>query len=211
MIKIFLSISLFVICFSLKAQDIKLIQQVNFNVGKTLSSFLYKDADGNKDENLGFRSGNTYNLSVDLGFGLKHLLRPEIIYSELGAKSSFMDVLVDWKLNYFGFGASYLYKYIDRESIAISPGAIIGYDYLLKGEQTIGSERYNLNKNDALKTWDLSLGILLNSRFKVTDSFYLNFEYRFNIGLNQIEKKDQGEKSKNIGHKALVGLSYNLK
>jgi hypothetical protein len=28
--------------------------------------------------------------------------------------------------------------------------------------------------------------------------------------LNQIEKQDQGEKSKNIGHKALLGLSFNL-
>jgi hypothetical protein len=28
--------------------------------------------------------------------------------------------------------------------------------------------------------------------------------------LNQIEKQDQGEKSKNIGHRALVGLSFNL-
>jgi hypothetical protein len=30
------------------------------------------------------------------------------------------------------------------------------------------------------------------------------------MGLNQIEKQDQGEKSKNIGHKALLGLSFNL-
>jgi len=208
--RIFLLVTLFAVCFSLNAQDGKLIQQVNINVGKTLSSFLYKDANGNKDENLGFRSGNTYNLSLDLGFGLKHLLRPEIIYSELGAKSTFMDVLVDWKLNYFGVGAGYLYKYIEKESISVSPGAIIGYDYLLKGEQTIGSARYNLKKNDALKTWDFSLGFLLNSRFKLTESFYLNFEYRFNMGLNQIEKQDKGEKSKNIGHKALLGLSYKL-
>jgi hypothetical protein len=171
---------------------------------------LYKDANGNKDENLGYRSGNTYNLSIGLGFGSKHLVRPEIQYSEMGATSSFLDAPVDWKLNYLGMGATYLYKVLNKETISLSPGVNIGYDYLLKGEQTVGSTRYNLNQNDALKAWDLSAGILLNSRFKVTESLYLNFEYRFNMGLNQIEKQDQGEKSKNIGHKALLGLSFNL-
>jgi hypothetical protein len=207
--KLFLSITLFATCFGLKAQDGKL-QQINFNAGKTFSSFLYKDADGNKDENLSYRSGNNYNLSIGLGLGSKHLIRPEIQYSELGAKSSFLDAQVDWKLNYLGVGASYLFKVIDKETISLSPGAVIGYDYLLKGEQTIGSARYNLTENDALKAWDLNAGLLLNGRFKVTESLYLNLEYRFNMGLNQIEKQDKGEKTKNIGHKALLGLSFNL-
>jgi hypothetical protein len=207
---IIVTLSLFALSFGSKAQEGKLIQQVNFNAGKTFSSFLYKDADGNKDENLGYRSGNTYNLSVGLGFGSKHLVRPEIQYSEMGAKSSFLDVPIDWKLNYLGVGATYLYKVLNKETISLSPGVNIGYDYLLKGEQTVGSTRYNLNQNDALKAWDLNAGLILNSRFKVTESLYLNFEYRFNMGLNQIEKQDQGEKSKNIGHKALLGLSFNL-
>lgn len=208
--KLILSITLFVTCYGLKAQDGKLIQQVNFNAGRTFSSFLFEDEDGNKDQNLSYRSGNTYNLSIGLGFGTKHLVRPEILYSELGAKSSFLDAPVDWKLNYLGVGASYLFKIIDKETISLSPGAMIGYDYLLRGEQTIGSARYNLAENDALKAWDLNAGLLLNSRFKVTESLFLNFEYRFNLGLNQIEKQDQGEKSRNIGHRALIGLSFNL-
>jgi hypothetical protein len=208
--KIIFSLSLLALGFGSKAQEGKLVQQVNFNVGKSFSSFLYKDANGNKDENLGYRSGNTYNLCVGLGFGSKHLVRPEIQYSELGAKSSFLDAPVDWKLNYLGVGASYLYKVLNKETISLSPGVNIGYDYLLKGEKIVGSTRYNLNQNDALKAWDLNAGLLLNSHFKVTESLYLNFEYRFNMGLNQIEKQDQGEKSKNIGHKALLGLSFNL-
>jgi hypothetical protein len=208
--KILFTLSILAFSLSAQAQDGKLVQQVNFNIGKTFSSFLYKDVIGNKDENLGYRSGNTYNLSIGLGFGSKHLVRPEIQYSEMGAKSSFLDAPVDWKLNYLGIGATYLHKLLNKETISLSPGVIVGYDYLLKGEQTVGSTRYNLNQNDALKAWDLNAGLLLNSRFKVTESLYLNFEYRFNMGLNQIEKQDQGEKSKNIGHKALLGLSFNL-
>jgi hypothetical protein len=208
--KIILSLSILTLSFGSKAQEGKLVQQVNFNAGKSFSSFLYKDANGNKDENLGYRSGNTYNLSVGFGFGSKHLLRPEIQYSEMGATSSFLDAPVDWKLNYLGVGASYLFKVLNKETISLSPGVNIGYDYLLKGEQTVGNSRYDLNELDALKAWDLNAGLLLNSRFKVTESLNLNFEYRFNMGLNQIEKQDQGEKSKNIGHKVQLGLSFNL-
>ena len=76
--KLVFPISIFATCFGSKAQDGKLIQQVNFNAGRTFSSFLYKNADGNKDENLSYRSGNTYSLSIGLGFGSKHLVRPEI-------------------------------------------------------------------------------------------------------------------------------------
>ena len=50
--KLVLSITLFAISFGFKAQDGKLLQQINFNAGKSFSSFVYKDANGNKDENL---------------------------------------------------------------------------------------------------------------------------------------------------------------
>ena len=208
--KIIFSLSLLILSFGANAQEAKLIQQVNFNAGKSFSGFLYKDANGNKDENLDFRSGNSYNLSVGLGFGAEHLVRPEIHYSEMGAKSSFLDIPIDWKLNYLGIGASYLYKVLYNESITLSPGLNISSDFLLKAEQTVGSARYNLLENDALKAWDLNAGLILNSRFKVIESLFLSFEYRFQMGLNQIEKKDEGEKSRNLGHKILLGLSFNI-
>jgi len=43
----------------------------------------------------------------------------------------------------------------------------------------------------------------------VTETLYLQFEYRFGIGLNQIEK-DAGEKTRNISNTALIGLSFKL-
>jgi hypothetical protein len=182
--------------------------QFNLFGGKTFSSFLFKDANGQKNENLGYTSGSTFGASV--GFGSTHQFRPEIIYSELGAQSTFNSETVDWKLTYLGGGLSYLFAIVNKETVKLSPGAMIGYDYLLKGDQTSGTVRYNLKESDALKPWDLNAGALLNSRFILTSVLSLNVEYRFNVGLNQIEKLDQGEKSRNIGHRILVGLSFNL-
>jgi len=185
------------------------LQHVNFNCGKSFSSFSFENAAGGTDENLGYRTGSTYNLNFGLGLGAKSLFRPEIQYSEMGAKSNFIDAPVDWKLNYLGVGVAYLYQAMSNDKFSVSPGLMFGYDYLVMGEQTVGDIRYNLNESKNLKNWDLNAGFILNSRFKVTESLHLNFEYRYSLGLNQIEN-DPSEKSKNKGHKALVGLSFNL-
>ena len=209
--KLLFSLCLTALTFGLKAQTGRSAHQFNFNAGKTFSSFLFADTSGKEDENLRYRVGNTYNMSVGFALGKRHLLRPEIHYSEMGATSTVLDAPVEWKLNYVGVGTGYLCRLNKSDSLfSLSLGALMSYDYLLKGEQMMGDTRYNLQENDALKDWNLNAGVLLNSRFKVTETLYLNFEYRFNMGLNQIEKKDQGEQTKNIGHKALLGLSFNL-
>jgi hypothetical protein len=193
-----------------QAQGRMRIQQVNFNAGKTFSTFLYKDANGQADSNLTYTSGNTYNLNIGMSLGAKHLLRAEVDYSERGANSRFLDDQIKWKLNYLGLGVHYVFDLLKKESYSLSTGALIAYDYLLKGEQSVGNKRYNLKESDALKPWNFSAGALINGRFKVTESFYIIAEYRFGIGVNQIEKKDEGEKTRNMSHKAQIGLSFNI-
>jgi hypothetical protein len=194
----------------IKAQQKKALENISFYSGKTFSSFIYKDKSGNKDNNLSYTSGNTYGLSVGLNIGKKHLIRPEIVYSELGASSEFLSIPINWRLNYLGVSTGYLYKALDKKGISLSPGLIIGYDYLLKGEQLNGNTKYNLKQNDILKAWDISTGLILNNQINITKSLNVSFEYRFNIGLNQIENQDKGEKTRNISHRLLVGLSYKL-
>jgi hypothetical protein len=207
---LFTLFAFFGLSFASNAQGKFRIQQVNFNAGKTFSSFMYKDTGGNADTNLTYTSGNTYNLNIGLGMGAKHLFRAEVAFSELGANSSFMEEPVKWKLNYLGLNVHYLYDLLKKESYSLSTGALIGYDYLLKGEQSVGNKRYDLKESDALKSWNLTAGALLNGRFKVTESLFIIAEYRFGIGMNQIEKKDEGEKTRNICHKATIGLSFNI-
>ena len=128
----------------------------------------------------------------------------------MGAKSNDVQLPIEWKLNYLGVGASYLIDALTTENIRVSPGLAFGMDYLLKGEQTIGTDRYNLNEDEVLKPWNLNASAMFNTRFKVTESFAIFMEYRYIIGLNQIEKQDIGEKTRNMAHRALAGLSFNL-
>jgi len=194
----------------IKAQQKKQPESISFYAGKTFSSFMYKDKNGNKDNNLNYTSGNTYGLSAGFNFGKKHMIRPEIVYTELGASSEFLSAPINWKLKYIGLSAGYLFKALNKKNISLSPGLIIGYDYLLRGAQLNGNTQYNLKQDNILKTWDINTGLILNNQINVTKTLDFIFEYRFNIGLNQIENQDKGEQTKNISHRVLAGVSFKL-
>jgi hypothetical protein len=108
-----------------------------------------------------------------------------------------------------GVGFGYLYNLLNKNTISLTPGVVVGVDYMTQGEQTIGINRYDIIESNYLKKLNVSAGLLLNSRFKVTETLFLSFEYRFNFGLNQIEI-DSEEKTRNIGNVGLIGLSFKL-
>jgi hypothetical protein len=60
-----------------------------------------------------------------------------------------------------------------------------------------------------MKRLNIGSNVFANAKFKVTETLYLQFEYRFGYGLNQIEK-DSGEKTRNISNTAFIGLSFKL-
>jgi hypothetical protein len=209
--KIIILFSVFLLSIEANGQDtLKVLKHLNFMFGKTYSTLKFQDNEGNPNENISYISGNAYSVNLNLPIGKRHVLRPEIIFYEAGASSEFLQIKESWKLNYLGFRTSYLFNILNKKNISLSPGIALGYDYLYKGEQIIGSTRYNLIENKILKNWDMNGGLLLNTCFKVTETFSVSFEYRYNLGLIQIEKKDDGEMTKNRSHLALLGLSFNL-
>ena len=179
---------------------------------------MYEDAVGNTNENLNYRSGTSYSLNLGFKLGKKHMLRPELIYQQLGAKSYVDNTIVEWSLNYLGTGVGYLYKLLEKEgflgqeSFTFSPGLVLNANYMMNGEQTIGVNRFNITEQDLLKSFDIMIGLTLNSRFKVSDNFSINLDYRYGFGLMDIEniEGDENEKTRNLGHMASLGLSYNL-
>ena len=181
--------------------------EINFLVGKNATKFLYQF--GSETKPTQFVNGNAYSLNIGINLSEKHTLRPELNLYQAGAKTTVDDLPLNWKLTYLGVGCGYLYNVLNKNTISLSPGAVVGVDYMTQGEQTIGVNRYDVIENNYLKKLNVSAGLLLNSRFKVTETLFLSFEYRFNFGLNQIEI-DSEEKTRNIGNTALIGLSFKL-
>jgi len=183
------------------------VDEINFLVGKNTTKFLY--AFGSETKPTQWINGNSYSLNVNLALAPKHFLRPEVNYYQAGAKSNVDNLALGWKLNYLGLGCGYAYKALSLKTVTVSTGASFGLDFLTKGEQAIGNERFSITENNVLKRLNVGTNLFANAQFKVTETLYLQFEYRFGIGLNQIEK-DSGEKTRNIGNTALIGLSFKL-
>lgn len=192
--------------FTFSQKKIK-VDEINFLVGKNTTKFLY--AFGSETKPTQWINGNSYSLNVNLALAPKHFLRPEVNYYQAGAKSNVDNLALGWKLNYLGLGCGYAYKALSLKTISVSTGASFGLDFLTKGEQTIGNERYSITESNVLKRLNVGTNLFANAQFKVTETLYLQFEYRFGIGLNQIEK-DAGEKTRNISNTALIGLSFKL-
>jgi hypothetical protein len=200
----------FVQILSAAAQEKKSSTFLNLFAGRAFSTFTFKDSEGVRDKNINYIPGNACGISLGFALGKGHLIRPEINYYELGARKEIQSVKTAWKLNYLGVSAGYLFAVIQKKAFSLSPGFSLGGDYLLKGTQTTGDVKYNLKTERILKNWDVNAGLICNAQYRVTDAFFLNFEYRFHTGLNQIEREDKGEHTRNMAHRALLGLSFKL-
>jgi hypothetical protein len=183
--------------------------RLNFFYGKNATNFIFKDGLTNKSTKYAF--GEFYGLSLGIKVAPKQSFRPEINFYQAGAKSTFNETPLNWKLDYVGAGCAYLVKILGKDSanFAMSTGAFFSVDYLVKGNQAIGLTNYNIIREKSLQRYNITSAFLLNGTYKVTESLFLNFEYRFNFGLNNIEK-DQNEKTRNIGNTGAIGISFKL-
>lgn len=183
--------------------------------GKTFSSFIFKNSENINEHKFNYTDGSAFGLNMSFRWKARNMIRPEIIWNQAGAESLYGGNTLVWKMNYASVNIGYLYKIIDKENLyrfTLNAGLALGFDYLMNGSQTINKVSYDLKETNAFKSWDLKTSILLNAKYNITPSFYAGIEYRFGIGLNQIEREDSqyGQKTRNIGHLAGLNLGFNL-
>jgi hypothetical protein len=185
---------------------------LNIILGKNTSTFRFIKSNGLKSKGIDHCQGNSFGIGMSIALSNKHFITPEFLYYEAGAKSDFNDTPISWKLNYIGLGCGYGIKVINKSRFSMIPGIIIGIDYMTKGTQTIGLKSYDVREIDALTNWNTRSNVYLNNRIKVSEFMYLILEYRFSVGLNQIENKDSNlnQKTRNINHHLLLGFNIQL-
>lgn len=185
---------------------------LNIMIGKTLSTFGFVTSDGIKTNDIQYSAGNSLAIGVDVTLNKRHVLLPEVLYYEAGAKSESAGTPLSWKLNYLGLGIGYGFKVISTDRFSMIPGILFGADYMLKGEQMIGLNRFDVKAIDAFSDFNIRGNVFLNNRLKVSDLMSITLEYRFNVSINQIEKKDAdiSQKTRNLGHLFQLGINITL-
>jgi len=184
--------------------------------GKAFYSFLYKDTKGQSNLNYEYKGGYSYATRFSLKFRYHNVLRLEVGAFQAGSRAINAGNINVWNLNYLSFGASYLYKILDKENrkdFSIYSGLNFNSSYLVKGQQNVNKLNYNLKETNALKDWNFHGGLIVGSKYIATQRINLSIEYRFDCSLGQIEDADatNGQITRNIGHIVTVGVGFNLR
>lgn len=183
------------------------LESIHVLGGKTYASFLYRNSEAQKDDYLSFTGLNSYGLNFNFSSD-KHVLRPELMFRQAGATSESESLPVSWRMNYFDVNFAYLYKAIETSNFEVSPGIALGAGYMLNGEQFVGETRYDIANNEALKRFDYGFQGIANFKAKISYNFHVSLEYRFGMGISQIENDITAQQSRNIYHSALLGLGF---
>jgi hypothetical protein len=138
--KLLLSFVVFSTC-ALHAQDKIQINTVNFSVGKNATKFLYQF--GSETKPTQFVNGNAYSLNIGIDLSEKHTLRPELNFYQAGAKTTVDDLPLNWKLTYMGVGCGYLYNVLNKNTISLSPGVVVGVDYMTRGIVSMSTKEFS--------------------------------------------------------------------
>lgn len=196
-------------CFCLFLLSSQAQNQLHVKSGKTFSTFMFRNSEKTKDETLNHITNNFFGMSYDMHFGKLQVLRPEVSYREAGARSILNSQKLSWKLNYLDINMAYMLKILDFEKIKLYQGVAPGMAVLLAGEQFIGQEYHDLKAEKSIKNIDYGVNFILTSKIKVLENVFLTLEYRYGLGIYQIEtnKNQSAQTSRNRFHGVIFGLA----
>ena len=192
---------------SIQAQNL-----FQLKTGRTFSTFSYRDSENSKDETLQYNTNPLFGFSYETSLGKLHIIRPELIYREAGAHSIFNQQKINWNLKYLDLNAAYLLKIVELEKLLVFQGIAGSVGYLLDGEQSIGTQYFNLKNEKRLKTIDLGVQFLAGTKIKVFENCFINIEYRYGLGIHQIENNQNQtqQSSRNRYHGIVSGICFPL-
>lgn len=196
---------LFLFLFNIKPSIAQ--SNVTFDAGQIFSTFKFIDNQGNQEKDL------TSNITGCFSLGYHYLLnnglfiRTNIGMRKAGASKMYNEMNVVWNIQYAdaNLGLGYmLNKWRVKPYFSASPY----FAYMLRANQTIGPDNYDIKKNESIKTTDF--GLSLSPGVKIALSNYIAFyaEYKYILGLQNLEKSDQ--KSYNRGFSINLGISVTI-
>jgi len=177
---------------------------ITFDAGQVFSTFNYTDTKGNRENDFSNNISGCFSLGYHYAQNNGLFFRSNIGMRKGGASIMDDGINVNWMLQYASanVGLGYMHdKWRLKPYFSVSPY----YAYLLKGNQTIGPDNYDIKKNKSLKTTDL--GLYFSPGFKMALSNYISFYTEFNyiLGLQNLEESAQ--KSFNRGFSINLGVA----
>jgi len=198
---------------------------VSLEYGRVISSFDYKNSDGEKLTNLQGSINNHLDVGWKMHFKTSKLyLLSGISYNKYGAKGSDQALgnYYDWEVNYVGVRVGVGYEFFKTKSffnfpyvngnpgITFSIQASVASDFLVKGTQKINNEVYNLigvEQFDSPFLFALG-GIGIN--YYPTKEISIYLQYNGGKGFSIFSDSSDQEKLNYITHTISLGIAISL-
>lgn len=195
-------------------------QSISLDYGKSSSSLIYNNSNGEKLDNLSDKSGDILSIryshplssKFDIGLGLQK--------NEYGAQSLDTDNNLSWDLSYVGLNLGFDYTFIllNKSGDSLSNNsrllsAVINtsfsHSWLREGIQRIDNRVYDLKEFDGnfnnLMKLEFGVGLL----YGIDDNISLSLSYSINRGLTNMETANQ--ELYLFAHHILFGVVIDLK
>jgi hypothetical protein len=201
----FISLLTIVLCYnSSKAQS-----TVTFDAGQTFSKFKYSDSQGAITD-------FTNNISGCFSVGYNYIGQNGIIIRSNagmrkgGASLVYNETNVDWNLQYtdLNIGAGYSFnRWMVKPYVVVLPYVA----YMLKGEQKIGDNTYNVIKNKTMSTLDYGVCFVPGLKVALTNTVAFYAEYKQILGLQNLEvTSTNNQKTFNRGFSVNLGVAISF-
>jgi hypothetical protein len=197
---------LFVVLFFVKHSSAQ--SNVTFDAGQVFSTYKYTDSQGNTEKDL------TSNITGCFSLGYQYVkynglfIRTNMGMRKAGASMTVDEMNISWNVQYAdaNIGLGYMFnKWRLKPYFSASPY----FAYMLRANQTIGPDNYDILKNKSLKTTDY--GLFLSPGFKIALSNYISFyaEYKYILGLQNLENSSN-QQSFNRGFSINLGVAVTI-
>jgi hypothetical protein len=196
-------------------------QQVSLEMGKTISSFDYRNSDNKTLDNLYGSTNNYMRLGYNsISFVQKLDFSVGIVLSKYGARGSdeLLGNFYDWDVTYLGLelGTDYeLFKkrfaYNNLSDFAFYLKVSVTPEFLIFGTQTINNEVYNIVGKEQFKYPFIFARGGCGLSYSISRTFTAYFQYMLGKGFPlKFGDSEDKEKLRIVGHNLGFGMLFNL-
>lgn len=188
-------------------------QKIYMEYGSTISSFDYKNSNGDPLNNLlsssksyfgtGYRQAINPQRNIFLNLGLSYNG-----YGAIGSESS-VDNYFEWDVSYLGIKGGLELKFLELRDLSFFVNGSVASEFLIRGNQTINNDVFNLVGEEEFNNNILFLRAGLRMQYPIssTAAIYLGYNYGKSVLINSGEN---AEKLNLIAHQFGIGFIINL-
>lgn len=188
-------------------------QQLYMEYGSTISSFDYENSRGESLDNLLSRSKSYIAMGYrkDINNARTMFLNLGASYNSYGAIGSYnaLDNYFAWDISYLGINAGVDIRLFQLRDLSFYLKASLASEFLIRGNQTINNDVYNLVGEDEFNNTVLFArgGIMMHYPVTKNTAIYANYSYGKTALINSGEN---AEKLKLNAHQFGIGFIINL-